>query len=57
MCPMVDLEMFSPVDLFCRFVFILGVGINSGFNLHKCKMAADGYVNICYTRTVCAEVF
>ena len=25
-------------------------------NLHKCKMAAARYVNMCYTRTACANV-
>ena len=25
-------------------------------NLHKCKMAATRYVNMCYTRTTCANI-
>ncbi len=49
--------MFSPMEFFCWLVLIWALGnLGNFFNLHKCKMAAARYVNMCYTRTACANV-
>ena len=59
MCSMVDPEMFSAMKFFLLIQNYIGsrnkfslVAQGNFFKLHKCKMAADRYVNICYNRTV-----
>ena len=66
-CTMVDPEMFSTMEFFLLIRIHIGsrnkfslvaqaVTLGNFFNLHKCKMAAARYVNMCYTRIAGANI-